>query len=153
MIAVEVEDESWRDVPELETVVTLTAEAALKPFPLEGEGSVTVLLTDDATVQDLNARFRNKDRPTNDLSFPAAPSARPHLGDIALAYGVCAWEATEQGKPLADHLRHLVIHGVLHLLGYDHEADAEAEEMEALERVLLAAMGVADPYEGAVVHG
>jgi probable rRNA maturation factor len=80
------------------------------------------------------------------LSFPAAGAADGGLGDISLAFGVCAREAAEQGKSLADHLRHLTAHGVLHLLGYDHESDAEAEAMEARERDILAGLGVADPY-------
>jgi probable rRNA maturation factor len=109
-------------------------------------GSLTLLLTDDATVRDLNARFRQQDKPTNVLSFPALPNPDRFLGDVALAYGVCAREANEQGKPLAHHLQHLVAHGVLHLLGYDHMSDVEAAEMEGLERVVLAGLGVPDPY-------
>ena len=107
---------------------------------------MTILLTDDASVQDLNARFRGKQEATNVLSFPATPNPENHLGDLALAYGVCACEAAEQGKPLANHLQHLTIHGVLHLLGYDHIGDDEAEAMEGLERVVLARLGVPDPY-------
>jgi probable rRNA maturation factor len=107
---------------------------------------VTVLLTDDETVRDLNARFRGKDQPTNVLSFPAPESARPHLGDVALAFGVCASEAAAQGKTISDHLSHLTVHGVLHLLGYDHEADDEAEIMEDMERAILNRLGVSDPY-------
>ena len=87
------------------------------------------------------------------LSFPAPPNARDLLGDIALAYGVCAREAEAQGKALADHLRHLTVHGVLHLFGYDHEIDSEAEAMEQLERRILAGLGVADPYAGDIDHG
>jgi len=94
-----------------------------------------VLLTDDETMADLNQRFRGKAGPTNVLSFPAPANPQGHLGDIALAYGVCAREAAEQGKTLEDHLTHLCVHGVLHLLGYDHETDGEAEAMEALEAV------------------
>ncbi len=105
-----------------------------------------MLLSDDQAVRDLNARFRNKDKPTNVLSFPAAESAAPHLGDVVLAYGVCSAEAETQGKSLSDHLTHLVVHGVLHLLGRDHEDDAEAEEMEGEERAILADLGVLDPY-------
>ena len=113
---------------------------------------MTILLTDDATIRDLNARFRNKDTATNVLSFPAPDTAHPHLGDIALAYGVCAAEAAAQAKALADHLSHLVVHGVLHLLGYDHQADAPAEAMEAMERHILCRLGVADPYRQDPVH-
>jgi probable rRNA maturation factor len=107
---------------------------------------VAVLLTDDAAVKTLNADFRGKDAPTNVLSFPAPATAAPHLGDIVLAFGVCAQEAEAQAKPLAHHLMHLTAHGVLHLLGYDHESDADAEAMEALEREILANLGVPDPY-------
>jgi probable rRNA maturation factor len=113
----------------------------------EGAFGLVVLLTDDETVRDLNARFRDKDKPTNVLSFPAPRNPQGHLGDIALAYGTCAREAEEQGKPLAHHLQHLVAHGVLHLLGYDHMSDDEAEAMEGLERVVLAGLGVPDPYQ------
>jgi probable rRNA maturation factor len=105
-----------------------------------------VLLTDDAAVQALNRDHRNQDKPTNVLSFPAAPSAAPHLGDVALAFGTCAREAAEQGKSLADHLTHLVAHGVLHLLGWDHMTEAEAEAMETREREILARLGTPDPY-------
>ena len=153
MIAVEVEDESWRQVDDVEAIVTHAASLALQPFPIEGGGSVTILLADDEAVRELNARFRGKDRPTNVLSFPAAESAWPHLGDIALAHGVCLREAFEQDKPLADHLRHLVVHGVLHLLGHDHGSDGEAEAMEGLERSLLAAMDGPDPYARNHDHG
>jgi probable rRNA maturation factor len=97
-------------------------------------------------VRDLNARFRGKDAPTNVLSFPAPESAWPHLGDIALAYGVCRREADGQDKSFAHHVMHLTVHGVLHLLGYDHETDAEAEVMEGLERAILGGLGLPDPY-------
>jgi len=143
MIEIEVEAEAWTAaLPPVEAVVETAAQAALGAV----EGDIVVLLTDDAAVRDLNGRFRDKDKPTNVLSFPAPESAAPHLGDIVLAYGVCATEAQAQGKTLADHLSHLVVHGVLHLLGRDHEDDAEAEEMEAEERAILAEIGVADPY-------
>ena len=144
MIEIEVEDAAWTTaLPDAEAVVLRAATAALGTV----EGDLVVLLTDDAGVQDLNARFRDKDRPTNVLSFPAATSAFPHLGDVVLAHAYCAAEAQTQGKSLSDHLSHLVVHGVLHLLGRDHEAEAEAEEMEAEEREILASLGVADPYQ------
>lgn len=145
MIEVEIEDDAWSAaVPDAEAVVERAAIAAL---PTHSDSVLTVLLTDDATLRDLNGRFRGKDRPTNVLSFPAPETASPHLGDVALAYGVCAQEAREQGKTLAAHLTHLTAHGVLHLLGYDHETEAEAEAMEGLERAILARLGLADPYE------
>lgn len=142
MIDIEIEDPAWAAaLPDPEAVALPAAEAAL-----EARGGVTILLTDDDSVAELNERFRGKAGPTNVLSFPAPDNPEDHLGDIALAYGVCAREAAEQGKPLAHHLQHLVAHGVLHLLGYDHLTEAEAEEMEALERRILAGLGVPDPY-------
>lgn len=145
MIEIEVEADDWTvALADVQAVVERAAGAALGTVA----GDVVVLLTDDAAVRDLNGRFRDKDRPTNVLSFPAPESAAPHLGDIVLAYGVCAAEAETQGKTLADHLSHLVVHGVLHLLGRDHVNDAEAEEMEAEERDVLARIGVGDPYAG-----
>lgn len=143
MIDIEIEAEAWTAaLPDVAAVAERAAAAALGTVA----GDVVVLLTDDEAVRDLNARFRNRDKPTNVLSFPAPENAAPHLGDIVLAYGVCATEAQAQGKSLSDHLSHLVVHGVLHLLGRDHEDDAEAEEMEAEEREILAELGVADPY-------
>jgi len=143
---IEIEDAAWTDaLADAEALVLAAAEATLAS---EGAGSegVTLLLTDDATIRDLNRRFRQQDKPTNVLSFPAPTNPERFLGDIALAYGVCAREAAEQGKPLAHHLQHLVAHGVLHLLGYDHMSDAEASEMEGLERAVLAGLGIPDPY-------
>ena len=146
MIAVEVEVEAWSTAAaDVEAVVIRAAEAGLGV----ATGTVAVLLTDDETVRDLNARFRGKDAPTNVLSFPAAPMPGiepPPLGDVVLSFETCAAEAEAQAKTLADHLSHLVVHGVLHLLGRDHEDDAEAEAMEAEERAILAGLGVADPY-------
>lgn len=143
MIEVEIDDEAWMvALPDAVAVAERAAAAALGAV----EGDVVVLLTDDAAVREINARFRDRDQPTNVLSFPAAESAAPHLGDLMLAFGVCVAEAASQGKSLADHLTHLTVHGVLHLLGRDHIDDAEAEAMEAEERTLLASLGVADPY-------
>ena len=146
MIDVEIEDAACTTaLPEAEALARAAAEATLASEGAVGEG-VTLLLTDAATVRDLNARFRQQDKPTNVLSFPALQNPDRFLGDVALAYGVCEREAGEQGKPLAHHLQHLVAHGVLHLLGYDHMSDAEASEMEGLERAVLAGLGVPDPY-------
>jgi probable rRNA maturation factor len=142
-IEVEVEADDWLNLTGVEGRVR---EAALAALAGRDEGAVSVLLADDAAVRELNAEWRGKDKATNVLSFPAAPSAAPHLGDVALAYETCAREAAEQGKPLEHHLSHLVAHGVLHLLGWDHESDDEAEAMEAHEREILAGLGVPDPY-------
>ena len=144
-IDVEVEDAAWTKAePQAEPLAMKAAKAALGA--LAGDRDLVILLTGDTEVQDLNRRFRAKDAPTNVLAFPAPASTAGPLGDIALAYGTCAREAAEQGKPLAHHLQHLVAHGTLHLLGYDHQADAEAEAMEAEERRILAGLGVPDPY-------
>jgi probable rRNA maturation factor len=147
LVEVEIEDEAWsRDIADVEDRVSRAVTATLG----DRVGSVVVLLTDDAAVRELNARFRDKDTPTNVLSFPAAPMDLPGqatpLGDLVLAHGVCATEARGQSKTLADHLTHLVVHGTLHLLGHDHMDDAEAEAMEAHEVTILAGLDVADPY-------
>jgi probable rRNA maturation factor len=122
-------------------------------------GELTLVLSDDAAVQELNARWRGKDRPTNVLSFPgaepeeiarsAAGGPPVLLGDVVLAVETCCREAEEQGKPLEHHVSHLVVHGVLHLFGHDHESEPAAERMEGLEREILAALGIPDPYDGA----
>jgi probable rRNA maturation factor len=146
VIEVRIEDPAWRKaLPGASSLVRGAARAALTAEGRKG-GGVAILLTDDARQQALNARFRGKDAPTNVLSFPAPATPDGQIGDIALALGVCAREAAEQSKPLADHVRHLATHGVLHLLGYDHEIEAEAVIMEAKERAILAGLGVPDPY-------
>jgi probable rRNA maturation factor len=145
-IDVEVEDPAWTEaLPNAEALTLAAAEAAFAALEAIA-GDVVVLLTDDDAIAELNQQFRDKPGPTNVLSFPAPIGPADHLGDIALAYGVCAREAAEQNKTLAAHLQHLVAHGVLHLVGYDHQTDAEAEDMEALERDILAILGHPDPY-------
>ena len=150
-VDIEIEDEAWTKAAEdAEALVWRAAQAVLDAHEdIEGQG-IVILLTDDDSVRALNRDFRQKDYATNVLSFPSAqdPIGNPEgqIGDIALAYGVCAREAAEQGKPLAHHLQHLVAHGVLHLVGYDHQTESEAEEMEALERRILAGLDVPDPY-------
>ena len=148
MIEVEIEDSAWiAAVPDAVAIVQQAADAVLDQIaPSDDEPVVAVLLSGDDVVAELNERFRGKAGPTNVLSFPAAANPEGQIGDIALAYGVCAREASEQGKTLSQHLCHLTVHGVLHLLGYDHETDGEAEAMEALERSILESLGVPDPY-------
>ncbi len=123
-------------------------DAAILPFQEEAE--VTVRLVDEAESQELNHTYRGKDKPTNVLSFPfeCPPGIElPLLGDLVICRQVVESEATEQGKPLMAHWAHMVVHGSLHLLGYDHIEDDEAEEMEALEIEFLAALGYANPYQ------
>ncbi|WP_375462468.1 rRNA maturation RNase YbeY [uncultured Methylobacterium sp.] len=150
-----IDDPRWESaIPDLEAFVVRAVEAGLAaaPEPRSGSVEVSVLLADDATVQGLNRTWRGKDRPTNVLSFPAAPQpahagAAVPLGDVVLAYDTLLRESAEQSKPLAHHLAHLLVHGTLHLLGQDHETgDADAEAMEALEVAALATLGVPDPY-------
>lgn len=156
-IAVAVEHDRWLEaLPDAEERCRRLAAAALGAGDLEEDGplEVSILLADDETVRTLNRAWRGQDKPTNVLSFaslddedePRVPGAPLLLGDVILAFETTAREAADQGKPLADHFGHLVVHGVLHLLGYDHEEDAEAEEMEALESSILAALGIPDPY-------
>ena len=146
-------DERWAEIGDAQAVARLSVEAALSVVAerQSGDVEVSVVLADDATVQALNRDWRGKDYPTNVLSFPApstsAAGPRP-LGDVALAFETLVREAEEQGKSLKDHVAHLTIHGVLHLLGYDHECDSDAAVMEALEVEALARVGVADPYRG-----
>lgn len=114
-----------------------------------GEVSLTLLLSDDEKLRDLNATFRGKNKPTNVLSFPAQQDGESYLGDIAIAHGVAAREAETAQKPLSDHVLHLAVHGVLHLLGHDHENERDAEKMEGLETAILSGLGIADPYSHA----
>lgn len=141
-----IESGGWSE--ESEKLVQRAVSAALEACG-EPEARVCVLLTDDAAVQKLNAQFRGKDKPTNVLSFPAPEipgDPAPQLGDLALAGETCRREALEEGKTVQDHLSHLIVHGVLHLCGYDHETPEEAEEMEDFEREILRGLGISDPY-------
>lgn len=146
------EAEGWSALPELEVLAARAAEAALAgaALPLRPKAGLSLLFTEDGRMRELNRSWRGKDKATNVLSFPAVPPARlaaaTFLGDIALGYETVSREAAEQGKPLADHVTHLVAHGVLHLLGFDHETEEEAARMEGLERDILAGLGVPDPY-------
>jgi len=159
-IGIEVETPEWsRALAGCEAICRNAAIAALEQAggfrDYDGPIEVGLLLADDETVRELNRTWRGQDKPTNVLSFPDGsdvPSGAPRmLGDIVLAYGTVAAEAEAQGKTLEHHLVHLVVHGMLHLLGYDHENDREAEEMEGLETEILAGFGIADPYEEAAV--
>lgn len=156
-IAVALDCPAWAEaLPDVEDRCRRIAAAALGAGDLgDGPVELSLVLADDATVRRLNAEWRGQDKPTNVLSFAALddedtplPEGAPLLlGDVVLAYQTCAVEAVEQGKSLSDHLSHLVVHGVLHLLGFDHEdSDEEAEEMEVMETSILAALGLPDPY-------
>lgn len=148
-----VEAPEWVGLAAPEIVVRRAAESALRVVGLSGPVTITVLMTDDAEIAELNRAWRGKDRPTNVLSFPAAPipgapatMARP-MGDIVLAAGVVAAEARAHGKTLENHVSHLIVHGVLHLAGHEHGTEKAAAAMQALEIRALADLGIADPYE------
>jgi probable rRNA maturation factor len=148
-----VEAGDWPSDEELLALVAQAVEAALKEAGARARQPVelSLLFTDDARIRLLNAEWRGKDKPTNVLSFPAFPVAvgaelPPMLGDIVLAAETVRSEAGLEGKPLVNHIAHLVVHGLLHLIGHDHEADAEADVMEGLERRVLARLAIPDPY-------
>jgi probable rRNA maturation factor len=146
-ITVLIDDPSWRKPRGLSARLRLAAEAALKASGFKGKSGLTVLLASDARLKELNRDFRGKNKPTNVLSFPAAENAQGYRGDVALAYGVTLKEAEAAGKRFADHASHLVVHGVLHLAGYDHEKNRDAQVMEPLEVKILKRLGIADPYK------
>lgn len=149
-IDISAEADGWAKISDAEACVRRAAEAAML-----GESAppseISIVLSDNEHIRELNKHHRGMDKPTNVLSFPAARMKTPagtlrFLGDIVLAYETVAREAAEEAKPFENHLSHLVVHGVLHLLGYDHEDDEEAETMESHERQILAKLGIPDPY-------
>ncbi|KUM28260.1 rRNA maturation RNase YbeY [Mesorhizobium loti] len=146
-----VEAGDWPAEAELTRLVDRAVAAAFAETGAKGVSELSIVFSDDAHIQTLNAEWRGKDKPTNVLSFPAFSFPKggklpPMLGDIVLASETVAREAVLEDKPLANHITHLVIHGLLHLLGHDHETDAEAEAMEAIERAALARLAIPDPY-------
>ena len=152
LIEVAVDAEAWSVLPDVEalasTMVTLAARHA--GVALREGAEVSILLSDDRAIRQLNHLWRHQDKPTNVLSFPAAGpnelANAPMLGDIIIAFETTSMEAARDGKSLADHVAHLVVHGFLHLLGHDHDNDTDADRMEALECAILRACGIADPY-------
>ncbi len=150
-----VEDEQWISVAGLQDLIPDLAAETLRAVNLSPEKhNVSVALLSDAEVRALNKAFRGKDAPTNVLSFPSLAAVQtgsrkgePHfLGDVALAYETVVSEASAQDKTVLQHAAHLVVHGVLHLAGFDHDGDADAERMEAVEGAILARFGIPDPY-------
>jgi probable rRNA maturation factor len=146
--------ECWQTEPDAEAVIHRAIDAAAEIADADvGEAELAVMLTDDTGIRTLNNNWRGIDKPTNVLSFPAlqptagAPADAPRmLGDIAIAYETTRKEADDEEKPFDHHLSHLAVHGFLHLIGYDHEKDDDAEAMEGLEREILAQLGIPDPY-------
>lgn len=146
------EETGWNAVPEVAELCARIAAACQPTINHDTALAATVLLTNDAHVHDLNARFRDQNRPTNVLSFPNddeepdPETGALYLGDIAISYETVLREAAEADKPLQHHLTHMVVHGILHLAGFDHLDDDEAEEMESLEVGILKEFGISDPY-------
>ena len=152
-IDIAIEAGAWPAEDKLSALAGPTVEAALAELGMKpaNAAELSLLFTDDAHIAVLNRDWRGKDKATNVLSFPAFEIAPgdplpPMLGDIVLAFETISSEAALEEKPFEHHLRHLIVHGMLHLLGYDHETDEEAEEMEALERRILAGLAIPDPY-------
>lgn len=152
-IDISVEAGDWGAESALLAIARPAAEAVLAELELAAEATseLSLLFTDDAHIRTLNSEWRGKDKPTNVLSFPAFEIGPddplpPMLGDIVLARETVFSEAALEEKPFDHHLTHLIVHGLLHLLGYDHESEDEAEEMEAIERRVLARLAIPDPY-------
>jgi probable rRNA maturation factor len=145
----------WQDEPDAEAVIQRAIAAAAETVDADvADAELAVMLTDDSGIRTLNSNWRGIDKPTNVLSFPALQpdggrredDAPRMLGDIAIAYQTMRREADEEQKPFDHHLSHLAVHGFLHLIGYDHETDDDADAMETLEQEILAQLGIADPY-------
>lgn len=160
LVMVSVDDTSWLNArPNIEAVCREAALAVLEGDALRpgNIGELTVVLSDDATVRRLNHTYRGKDEATNVLSFAPGPSPMTEidypLGDVVLGFETVRRECDQFRRSVSDHVQHLVVHGCLHLLGFDHERDADAEEMEALETQILAGLGVPDPYREPDPHG
>ena len=149
LVEIRVDAPAWRDV-EFEAVIRAAASATLREVAPKGGGlELSVLLTGDLAMTELNRTWRGKDGPTDVLSFPGdcQPSyATRLLGDIALSIDTLKADAARDDLPVTDHLAHLVVHGILHLTGYDHETDLEAAAMEKMEAKILDALGIANPY-------
>ncbi len=147
-----IECESWSELGDLDQIVNAALLAAAKEADIKllDGAEISLLFCDDLRMREINHEWRGFDKPTNVLSFPAVPVDRlesaPLLGDIAIAFETVLRESQEEEKSLRDHTSHMVVHGMLHLLGYDHETDEEAEEMEGIERAALARLNIADPY-------
>ncbi|MFA5957544.1 rRNA maturation RNase YbeY [Hyphomicrobium sp.] len=148
------DDGDWSHVAGLDHLIETAARAAVSAADGPVTGFVSVALSSDATVSDLNGRFRGKPKPTNVLSFPAGDGApEGQIGDIILGLETVQREAVEQSIPVEHHVQHLVVHGVLHLLGYDHDTATDAERMEAIEIEVLSKLGIANPYTGELETG
>jgi len=146
-IDMDIRDTRWDEVDGLAALVHTALTAGVAEYCARPFAEISLLFTDNTQIKDLNRNYRGKDKPTNVLSFPTdAASSVPVLGDIVLAYETVELEAIRNGLDIRDHITHLLIHGYLHLQGLDHETDADALAMEALEIKILAGLGIASPY-------
>lgn len=147
-IALSIEDNRWNKIPDLQNLCERAVSAAVKNIDLRPFAELSIAFIDDTHMQNLNKKYRQKDKPTNVLSFPATPidGFAPLLGDIVLAYDTLETEAETANISLEDHLTHLVMHGFYHLQGYDHQNDQDAKIMEALEIKALSHLDIANPY-------
>jgi probable rRNA maturation factor len=153
-VAIEAKDWASLEAPSklVQTVILAAVEGS--GLVLAANTEISVVLCGNALIRELNREWRGYDAPTNVLSFPAGgdPASAPLLGDIVIAFETASREALEAGKPLRDHVAHLLVHGFLHLIGHDHVEAAEAEAMEALERAILGRLGIGDPYRASLIE-
>jgi probable rRNA maturation factor len=156
VIDVTIEAEEWAslDAPSQLAENAILAAIWESGVSLGANAEVSVLFCGDGFIRDLNRKWRGIDQPANVLSFPSGGDAAstPLLGDIVIAFETASREASEAGRPLRDHVAHLLVHGFLHLTGHDHTGAAEAETMEALERAILSRLGIADPYRESLIE-
>ena len=156
VIDVAIEAENWMslDAPSQLAEATILAAIGESGVALAANAEISVVFCDDRFIRDLNRKWRGIDKPANVLSFPAGGDAAsaPLLGDIVIAFETASQEASEAGKPLRDHVAHLLVHGFLHLIGHDHIGAAEAATMEALERTILGRLGIADTFRESLIE-
>ena len=153
-VAIEAEDWASLEAPSQLAEATILAAIGESGVALAANAEISVVFCDDRFIRDLNRKWRGIDKPANVLSFPAGGDAasEPLLGDIVIAFETASQEASEAGKPLRDHVAHLLVHGFLHLIGHDHIGAAEAATMEALERTILDRLGIADTFRESLIE-
>jgi probable rRNA maturation factor len=153
-VAIEAEDWASLEAPSQLAEAAILAAIGETGVALAANAEISVLFCDDGFIRDLNRKWRGIDQPANVLSFPAGGDAAvaPLLGDIVIAFETASREAAVSGRPLRDHVAHLLVHGFLHIIGHDHIGAAEAETMEALERAILGRLGIADPFRESLIE-
>lgn len=154
-VAIDAEDWAYFEAPSQLAEAAILAAIGESGVSLAANAEISVVFCDDDFIRDLNRKWRGIDKPASVLSFPARGDAAsaPLLGDIVIAFETASREASEAGRPLRDHVAHLLVHGFLHLIGHDHVGAAEAATMEALERAILGRLGIADPSRESLIEG